>query len=44
MLAGGSGAAGQEAGPQRVAGRFCTVVLLALASVGRQEESHSKKT
>ena len=43
MLAGGSGAGGQEAGPQRVVGRLSTVVLMALASIGRQEESRSKK-
>lgn len=43
VLAGGSGAGGQEAGPQGVVGRLCTVVLMALASIGRQGESRSKK-
>lgn len=43
VLTGGCGAGGQEAGSQRVAGRFCTIMLMALASVARQEEPHSKK-
>lgn len=37
VLAGGCGAGGGEAGPQKVARGFCMTVVVARAGVGRQE-------